>query len=365
MEFHPLADIFPMMSAEEFTALKADIAEYGLRDPIILAEGKVVDGRNRYLACQELGLEPRYEEWNGQGSLLALIVSKNLQRRHLSESQRAMVAAKIANMPTHRPENKSANLQTSQGDAAKLLSTSTRSVASAKKVLSEGIPELAQAVNRGDVAVSVAAKIAAMPEAQQAAVMEKVTEGKSAKSAMREVRHAEKRAQPFPQGKYQVIYIDPPWAYDNSGFEESADNQYPTMSLDDIEALPIESLATKQSILFLWATIPLLPEALETLGAWGFKYKSHLIWRKNSGPSIGWWIHSKHEILLIGVGPDTPQPAIRSDSVFDGQTGRHSQKPERAYEIIESMYHEGGKVELFSRNEREGWTMWGNEDANT
>ena len=102
--FHGVANIFPMMTDAEFASLKADIAENGLREAVWLhPDGRVVDGRNRYNACTELGIAPEYRTWNGDGSLVSFVVSLNLHRRHLNESQRAMVAAKLANMPEGRP----------------------------------------------------------------------------------------------------------------------------------------------------------------------------------------------------------------------------------------------------------------------
>ena len=104
-EFHDVANIFPMMQGEEFDALKADIAAHGLREAIWLhPDGRIIDGRNRYLACCELGMEPECRTWDGAGSLVAFVVSLNLHRRHLTESQRAMIAAKLATMGEGRPE---------------------------------------------------------------------------------------------------------------------------------------------------------------------------------------------------------------------------------------------------------------------
>lgn len=369
MEFHSLADIFPMMDAKRFAALRADIGENGLREPITIAEGKIADGRNRYNACVELGIEPRYEDWDGAGDLLAFIVSMNLTRRHLNTSQRAMIAAKIANMPAHRPDKNSANLHTSIPDASELLNVGVRSVKSAKKVIKDGIPELQEAVEVSDeidkkrVSVSVAAKVAGWEEEKQQQFLTKIAEGTSASKAKQEIVHESKRAQPFPTGRYQVIYADPPWQYDNSGFDESAESQYPTMSTDDICAQPIDSLTTDEGVLFLWATNPLLPDALKVMKTWGFDYKTNMAWVKDKARGKAWWLKSKHELLLIGVRKNTPQPATTPPSAFEADRGPiHSRKPAEAYEIIESMYP-GSKIELFSRNEREGWTMWGNEDA--
>jgi phage N-6-adenine-methyltransferase len=169
MEFHEVANIFPMMSATEFDALKADIGSNGLLEPIWQYEGKIIDGRNRYQACLEIGVTPHFREWDGVGSLTAFVVSLNLHRRHLTESQRGMVAARLANMDVGRNWDNSANLQnkTSRAEAAELLNVSERTVNAAAKVKDEGTPELVHAVESGAASVSAAAQVATLPVEEQ------------------------------------------------------------------------------------------------------------------------------------------------------------------------------------------------------
>jgi hypothetical protein len=154
VEFHPIANIFPLMEGEAFEALCSDIKENGLREPIILHEGKVLDGRNRWRACEREGVKPWTGAFNGSDPL-AYVVSLNLHRRHLNESQRAMVAERIANM--RRGDNPQICGLVSQPQAAEMLQVSERSIQSAAKVRRQGTPDLAAAVERGEVAVSTAA----------------------------------------------------------------------------------------------------------------------------------------------------------------------------------------------------------------
>ena len=169
---HPLANIFPLMAADEFVALKSDIRQYGLREAIWLLNGQILDGRNRFKACQEVGVKPIFKEYAGDDPA-AFVISLNLKRRHLSESQRAMVAAKLANLENGvRADRSSANLQSlppvTQSEAASLLNVSPRSVATAKKVEEQAEPELVEAVASGQVSVSAAAVITELPpETQQ------------------------------------------------------------------------------------------------------------------------------------------------------------------------------------------------------
>jgi ParB-like chromosome segregation protein Spo0J len=176
LTIHPLAEIFPPMLDEAFAELVDDIRENGLREPIIVHEGQVLDGRNRYRACLELGIEPIIKPWDQRGSELSYVISKNLRRRHLSESQRAMVADKIANMK--RGDNQHASIEAcSQNQAAKLMNVSRSSVRRAHIVRANGVPELQKAVEVGAVSVAAAAEIAQQAEKEQRQIVERGEKG--------------------------------------------------------------------------------------------------------------------------------------------------------------------------------------------
>lgn len=153
-EPHPAAEIFPLMSEDEFAGLVADIQEHGLREPIVLFEGKVLDGRNRARACNQLGIKPATTTWPNSEDPHAYVVSKNLHRRHLSESQRAMVAAKLATMRRGRPQENAQICAKSQAEAAELMGVSRRSVQSARIVQEKGTLEEIAAVEAGGTTVS-------------------------------------------------------------------------------------------------------------------------------------------------------------------------------------------------------------------
>ncbi|HSE05934.1 MAG TPA: DNA methyltransferase [Methylomirabilota bacterium] len=181
-EAHPYANIFPLLPETELKALADDIAVHGLREPVwVHRDGRIIDGRNRWRACELAGVEPECRTYQGDDAgLLGFVISLNLHRRHLDESQRSMVAATIANMGVGRPSSNPANLPlfsgeedrtaapaVSQAEAAKLLNVGERSVRDARKVQEHGVPELAEKVVAGRTSVSAAAAIAEAEEKEQ------------------------------------------------------------------------------------------------------------------------------------------------------------------------------------------------------
>lgn len=164
-------------------------------------------------------------------------------------------------------------------------------------------------------------------------------------------------------GKFSVLYCDPPWEYEHSiSKSRDIENQYPTMSLEKICALPIHDISQPDSVLFMWATSPKLLEAMSVISAWGFEYRTCAVWDKEI-IGMGYYFRQQHELLLVSVRGNLPLPlpAHRPSSVIKEKRGKHSAKPEIVYKILETMYPDFPKIELFSRLKREGWSSWGNE----
>ena len=185
LEFHDIANWFPVLDDASLRELADDIKAHGLRLPIAIYEGKVLDGRNRYLACQRVNVDPVTEDVNPEDPV-AYVLSRNLHRRHLDSSQRAMIAAKVAShlesqakarqtetqikdglppvVEKCAPPGKQAENGKSRDKAAKALCVSNRTVDKAKKVREQGTPELRQAVESGKLDVTKAARLAGLPK---------------------------------------------------------------------------------------------------------------------------------------------------------------------------------------------------------
>ena len=168
----------------------------------------------------------------------------------------------------------------------------------------------------------------------------------------------------LPTKRYGVILADPPWRFQvysrETGMDRAADNHYPTSTTADIAMLPVSLIAAKDCVLFLWATAPMLPDALVVMAAWGFKYKSHVVWVKGR-VGTGYWFRNEHELLLVGTRGDVPAPAMGSQrgSVSVASSRGHSVKPDWQYELIEGYYPTLPKIELNARRPRENWDSWG------
>jgi N6-adenosine-specific RNA methylase IME4 len=411
---HPFADLFPMLDRADASDLRADIAAHGLRDRVVLFDGKILDGRNRYGALVDiakLGLAYRggvltaadivpmseadlewgdfFEVFDGtEAEALEYVLSKNLHRRHLNESQRAMVAANLATLGQGRPTTEKTRqlADLSQEEAAERLHVSERSIQRAAVVREHGVGELNEAVQRGDLAVSAAAQLARLPADEQARLIREAADPKALAKVARDLR-AEKQAAKaekrearerdlgariaaLPDRRYGVILADPEWKYevwsDATGRDRSPDNHYPTSELEAIKARPVGDIAAADSVLFLWVTIPFLDAGRSVLAAWGFDYVTHLIWikeRPGEAHGTGYWFWGEHEVVLVGKrgSPPAPTPGTQFPSYFVAAVGEHSEKPGNVHDIAESYFPSLPKIELNARARRPGWDAWGLE----
>lgn len=350
MEFHEVASMFPLMQGQEFDDLCKDIAANGLHEAIWTYDDKIIDGRNRYRACETVGIIPEYRTWQGdEGALLSFVLSLNLHRRHLTASQRAAVAVDVEaylaieakkrmavrGLPFQLIEKVKEPLHAA-AQAAEMLQTNTQYVVDAKKI-KEYDPALFSKVQSGEMTI---------PQAK------------------REVVRSERANTPaLPTDKYRVIYADPPWQYGNTqpDYHVTQDDHYATMSLSDICALPVIDIVEDNAVLFIWATSPILEEVFQVIKAWGFKYKASFVWDKIKH-NMGHYNSVRHEMLLICVRgscqPDTPK---LYDSVISEERTEHSKKPETFRQIIDVLYPRGKRIELFARRKIDGWDIYGNE----
>lgn len=181
---------------------------------------------------------------------------------------------------------------------------------------------------------------------------------------------------PFPKvaGGFSTVLADPPWRFSNRTGKVAPEHRrldrYSTMSLDMIKALPVKDACAKNAHLYLWVPNALLPEGLEVMNAWGFRYVSNIIWakrRKDGGPDgrgVGFYFRNVTEILLFGVrgSQRTLAPARSQVNMIETRKREHSRKPDEQYDLI-GQCSPGPYLEMFARHPQDGWTAWGDESA--
>jgi N6-adenosine-specific RNA methylase IME4 len=326
------------------------------------------------IACVAAGVEPTFIAYTGDDPV-GYVISANLRRRHLDESQRAMVAARLATL-------KLGDNQHSEGlpigRSSKLLNVGERTVARARDVLAQGTSELQSAVERGAVSVSAAADVATLPAAEQTEIVArgereillkaKDIRAKRVKQSyadrLEKIVEISKANGALPEQCYPVIYADPPWKFELFSEEKGGERvpPYPTIDIDELKSMAVPAM--DDSVLFMWATSSHLGDAVDLVRAWGFTLKTTAVWVKPS-IGLGYLLRNRHELLLVASKGNIPGPlpGNRPDSVIEAPRREHSRKPDEAYELIERMYPELPKIELFARAPREGWTAWGNQAA--
>lgn len=221
------------------------------------------------------------------------------------------------------------------------------------------------------------AKVAALPPDEQKQWLEKaVDHGWGQVELVDNLRAAERvkvvDGQAKLQGMYRIIYADPPWQYGDSGATVDgslgkAERHYPTMTIEQLCALPVKAHAMPDSLLAMWVTAPLLlqnPGPREVLEAWGFTYKTNYVWDKVLGMR-GHYSHVTHEHLVIATRGsclmDVPTPQPKSVQTINRKNLQHSEKPKEFRELIEKHWNRGPYLELFGRKRVSGWDVFGND----
>jgi N6-adenosine-specific RNA methylase IME4 len=219
-------------------------------------------------------------------------------------------------------------------------------------------------------------EVAALEPAEQDAWLDRAeAEGwtrMDLRSAIKRGRVLAAPAASLPAGKFAVLLADPPWQYDFSPTDaaRAIENHYPTLTADEIACLedadgrPVADLAADDAVLYMWATNPKVAEALTVIEGWGFRYVTNLAWVKDR-IGMGYWARQRHELLLVATrGEMAPPPEhLRPDSVIEAPRRAHSEKPDAVHEFIEAIWPDVPKVELFAREARDGWAVFGNQVA--
>jgi N6-adenosine-specific RNA methylase IME4/ParB-like chromosome segregation protein Spo0J len=389
------------VNMEKVSQLAESIKEVGLINPVLLSQENVlVAGNHRLEAFKLLGYEAipfRYVEKNDLLRLRLAEIHENLMRNNGTQLEQSEWLAESKQIYEQLyPETKagvagglarqnSANEKTSFAETTAQTTGLTPRSIQVKVKRANDIPQDIRDMIRGtDIADSgkeldAIVKVSKQePEKAKQIVQSAIEKNVPIEQAVRELKREEVRqerverviqlAETAPKletvnVRYPVIYADPPWQYEHSKADNRAiENHYPTMTLGDICAMPISELAAPDAVLFLWVTSPKLVEGLRVIESWGFNYVTSAVWIKDK-IGMGYYFRQRHELLFVAKRGDIPvsDPSNRIDSVLQFPRMEHSAKPHEVYEIIERMYPEYRKIELFARNTKEGWEGWGNQ----
>lgn len=369
MEFHEYANLFPMMNAEEMQELRADMRSNGYRKeyPIFVYDGKILDGRNRYTAALAEKIEPLYVEYDGDDPF-EFVISSNKKRRQLSAGQWAFIAVKVKeHYAAKAKENQGTRTDLSQ-NFEKGLNEPIDATAIASKQIGVNYDYVSAAAQIEEHAPDIADNV----KSGQWSMNRAKTEYKKRKKKEKVQAYTEQvKEKPALQKEYNVIYADPPWQYseNTNTLDAVTDHHYATMSIEQLKSYldDINIKTQKDAVLFMWVTNPFLKKALEVVEAWGFEYKSNIVWVKTElkKPGVGYYVRGRHELLYICTkGSFTPldrniSPPI--GSVLQEPVAEHSKKPAVVYEIIERLYPGCLYLELFARNIKDGWNSIGDD----
>lgn len=360
-----LKNILPPLTPDEFKILEENLLVEGCREPLMVWNNILVDGHNRYAICTKHNIQFRTDELEADNieDVKIWIIDHQKGRRNLTDGWKfelVQVRKEILLKQGEVKRNpgflgnqyKSADLSTidktphnTQKEIASELGWSTGKVAMAEKVWSKGTDEVKNKIKGGEISFN---------------------------EAYKEIKKEERRLDKkqfnknilLPEGKYSVIYADPAWPVESivmDKWESPIDDKYPTMSIQDIKNLPIKDLTADDCSLFIWTTHSFLPDALEIIKEWEFKYFCIITWNKGSGwTQFGF--HKMTEFLLYAykgkMNVDQYGKAI--PTLISENKTYHSKKPDSIRELIKEKTP-SGRLELFARDRFDGWTPWGNE----
>ena len=375
------------LSNEEFEKLEASILSEGIRDPLVVWQGILLDGYHRYKIAQEHGLDYKTVEVElpDRDTAKEWILVNQLGRRNLTEQEASYYRGKLYSARKQHQfiHPKSVGQNVPRSDTAEELGkeygvngrTIKRDEQFSKavdKVADEIGEEAKQAILSGQAKVPKES-VEQLIEIKQVApeFIEPILSGELPISkAMREIQRNKNESKPkpeLPKGKYRVIYADPPWPVGSitmDKWKSPIEDKYPTMSIEDIGNLPINELAADECSLFLWTTHTFLPDALRLIEEWGFKYFCCITWDKGNGWTQNGF-HKRTEFLLYaykgGINIDQYGQAI--PTIITEPSTQHSKKPDTIRELIKNKTPEP-RLEMFARGNYEGWLCWGNEVNN-
>jgi len=361
--------LIPPLTFDEFKQLEANILNEGIRDPLTIWGNVLLDGHNRYEIATKHDIPFTTVERFFDGELDAKIwmINNQFGRRNLSNYQRSVLALEMENVFSEKAK---ANLVLSGTNFGKGLEISTNPII--EKV--DTRKELAKVASVSDNTI---AKVKVIQQKATDTVKEQLATGElTINKAYQEIKSAEKKEErkaliqtqidaiekgelPELKGLFDVISVDPPWAYGREYDPETSRvaNPYPEMSVEQIKEINLPF--TDNAIVFLWTTHKFLPDAFDILKHWGFDYKATIVWNKER-IGMGAWFRMQCEFCLFAVKGKPYWDNTTERDIITEARREHSRKPDAFFDMVNKICI-GRKLEYFSRESRDGWSVFGND----
>ncbi len=349
--------LIPAPTAEERQQLERNIKADGCREEITAWQGAIIDGHNRHEICTRLGINFRVVErdFPDRNAAKVWIIRNQFGRRNISLADRCalaltlepLIASQAKSQQIRKPQSVSSTLTKqkpidTRETVAKEAGVSTGTLTKYKTVQAKASEPIKAKLRSGDTTIN-----------------------KEYKAIVKAERHEKQvaavRTAQVPTGKYHVIVADPPWSYDSRAADSThrAANPYPSMNIEQIKKMPVESMAMDDAVLWLWTTNAFMVEAHEVAEAWGFEVKTILTWAKDR-MGTGDWLRGQTEHCLMAVRGKPVVTLTNQTTLLSGPLRQHSRKPDEFYAMVDALCP-GTKCELFSRQKRDGWTAAGAE----
>ena len=352
-------NLIPELAPDELLQLEANIKRDGCRDPLVLWNGVLVDGHNRYDICtrNDLPFQTIERPFENRSEVIEWIITNQFGRRNLNSYIRATLALRLeSEISARAKENQLKGVRTtlSKGidtkeEIAKKANTSRTNITKVKKIEEKGSEEVKKALAKGEISINEAHKQIKNAEKKQqheedvAKQKEDIATGKAV----------------LPSGVFEIVVLDPPWNYGRKYDPEGSRvaNPYPEMKQDEL--LKMEIPFAKDSVVFLWTTHQFIFDAKELLNHWGFEYKATMVWDKEK-IGMGSWLRMQCEFCLVAVKGKPKWNNTTWRDIIRESRRQHSRKPDAFYQMVDEVTI-GRKLEYFSREKREGWETFGND----
>ena len=365
--------LIPALTKEEFKQLEQNCLDEGIREKILLWNGFIIDGHNRYEISLKWDLEIQTEtkHFKDEEAVKEWMILNQFGRRNLSNYQRSVLALQLEEVFSKKAkENQLSSLKKgvsvpqisakrepieTRKELSKVANVSHDTIAKVKKIQEKATEEVKAKLSTGEVSINAAYQEIKKEEKKEERI----------EVIQKQIEQIEKGDLPELKGLFDIVSVDPPWNYEGktdkiTSFDSigrRSANPYPEMSTNDIKKIKLPLM--DNAVVLLWTTHKFLPDAFEILKEWNLEYKATLIWNKEK-MGMGAWFRMQCEFCLVAIKGKPYWENTKYRDIFKETRRQHSRKPDGFYDMINNITL-GRKLDYFSRESRNGWEVFGND----